>query len=129
LRFEGAWLEVTRFSVVGLGATLIHIVVALGLQRLLDLAPLLANFLAYASAVSLSYMGNALWTFKGQGRGTPTALRFLAVSLLGLALNQGIVYVTLNVLGWPFDGALAVVVMVVPVTIFGLSKIWAFRPS
>lgn len=128
MRFEGAWLEVTRFSVVGLGATLIHVVVALGLQHLLDLSPLLANFLAYGSAVSFSYMGNALWTFRGQGRGAPTALRFLAVSLLGLALNQGIVHITVNMLGWPFAGALAVVVMVVPATIFGLSKIWAFRP-
>ena len=129
MRFERAWGEVARFAVVGLGATLIHVLVALGGQRFLDLAPLLANFLAYGSAVSFSYMGNALWTFRGQGPGAPTALRFLAVSLLGLALNQGIVHITVNMLGWPFAGALAVVVMVVPITVFGLSKIWAFRAA
>ena len=59
-------------------------------------------------------MGNALWTFGGQGQGAPTALRFLAVSLLGLALNQSIVHITVNMLDWPFAIALAVVVMVVP---------------
>lgn len=114
---------------MGLGATLIHVVVALGLQHLLDLAPLLANFLAYGSAVSFSYLGNALWTFRGQSRGLAAALRFLAVSLLGLVLNQGVVHITVNVLGWPFAIALAIVVMVVPVTIFALSRLWAFRPS
>ena len=72
-------------------------------------------------------MGNALWTFGGQGQGAPTALRFLAVSLLGLALNQSIVHITVNMLDWPFAIALAVVVMVVPITIFALSKLWAFR--
>lgn len=128
MRFKGAWLEASWFSVVGLGATLIHVLVALALQHFLGLAPLLANFLAYGSAVSFSYVGNARWTFRGRSHGAPTALRFLLVSLLGLALNQGIVHITVNLLDWPFAGALAVVVMVVPVTIFALSKLWAFRP-
>ncbi len=83
MRLEGAWREAAKFAVVGVGATLIHVLVALGLQRLVALPALTANFLAYATAVSFSYLGNALWTF---GRGAedyagPDSLWVRALSL------------------------------------------------
>jgi len=49
------------------------------------------------------------------------------VSLLGLGVTQGLTWLLVQQLGWPFWAGLGVVAVAVPALSFGLSRVWAFR--
>ncbi len=118
--------QVFRFALVGATATLTHITIALVLHGGMELSPLWANFFAFCTAVLISYFGHHGWTFAVEGRHGFRFPRFVLVALAGLALNQAIVYAMVEVIGWPYGLALAVVVLVVPGLSFLLVRYWAF---
>jgi putative flippase GtrA len=115
------------FALIGVLATLVHVVAALSARAGLGLEPLAANLVGYVSAVGFSYLGNARLTFGRPFRDAAQFVRFVLVSLLGLGLNQAIVYLLVERAGWPFWVALGPVVVLVPALSFALSKLWAFR--
>lgn len=114
------------FAAVGVAATAVHVVVALATRELVGLSPMQANFVAYLCAVGVSYFGNARLTFLKPARHAPQFVRFVVVSLGGLAANQAITWLLVNRLGWPFWLGLAVVVVVVPGLSFVAARLWAF---
>jgi putative flippase GtrA len=114
------------FALIGIVATGVHVVVALTARTALALNPLMANFIGYACAVSVSYLGNAHLTFGRPARDAGQFTRFLFVSLLGLALNQAIVHLLVDRAHLPFWLALGPVVVLVPLLSFFLMKLWAF---
>jgi putative flippase GtrA len=120
--------QAVRFLAVGGGATAIHVAVALVLNGPLGVPPLQANFFAFIVAWCFSYFGNWRWTFGATSDHRSAGPRFFAVSLFLFCLNQAIVFVAVERLGWPFWAALAVVVAVVPVAGFAASRLWAFLP-
>jgi len=114
------------FALIGLVATGVHVAVALTARTALRLDPLIANFIGYACAVGVSYVGNARLTFGRSARDAGQFARFLLISLLGLALNQAIVHLLVDRGHWPFWLALGPVVVLVPLLSFVLLKLWAF---
>jgi putative flippase GtrA len=119
--------QVPLFAVVGACATLTHVAVALAAREMAGLGPMQANFAGYLLAVGVSYVGNARLTFRRRALHGPQFARFIAVSLLGLALTQGLTWLLVERLGWPFAGGLAVVAVAVPALSFVLARAWAFR--
>jgi len=119
--------QVPLFAVVGALATLTHVATALAARELAGFTPLQANFVGYLAAVGVSYLGNARLTFRRRALHGPQFARFAAVSLAGLALTQGLTWLLVERLGWPFWGGLAVVAVAVPGLSFVLSRVWAFR--
>jgi putative flippase GtrA len=120
--------QAARFLAVGAGATAIHVAVALLLNGPLGVPPLQANGIAFLLAWGFSYFGNWRWTFGAASDHRSAGPRFFAVSLLLFCLNQGIVFIAFDRLGWPFWAALAVVVAIVPAAGFAASRLWAFLP-
>ncbi len=121
--------EINLFVLVGAAATGCHFLTALGAHQFLGLAPFWATFVGYACSVGVSYFGNALFTFRRPALHGPQFARFATISLAGLAINQGVVFIGAHVLGWPFWEALAPVVVIVPASTFTLAKLWAFRAT
>jgi putative flippase GtrA len=119
--------QVPLFAIVGAAATATHIVAALGARELAGLSPLSANFVGYLCAVGLSYLGNARFTFRRAVLHGPQFVRFVVVSLAGLALTQGLTWLLVEQLRWPFWAGLGVVAVAVPALSFVLQRIWAFR--
>lgn len=117
--------QLSRFGLVGLGATLVHAAVYGYAVGPAALAPLVANPLAFAVAFALSFLGHRHWTFAGQGdaRALP---RFLATALFGLASNQLLTWLLVARLGLPPLSALAGILFVTPLLVFVLAKHWAF---
>ena len=120
--------QVPLFAVVGAAATLTHVAAALSAREAAGLEPLQANFVGYLMAVGVSYLGNARLTFRRRALHGPQFMRFIFVSLLGLALTHGLTWVLVQRLHWPFWAGLGVVAVAVPALSFGLSRVWAFRP-
>jgi putative flippase GtrA len=119
--------QVPLFAVVGVAATLTHVAAALTARELAGLEPLQANLVGYLMAVGVSYLGNARLTFRRRALHGPQFMRFIVVSLLGLGVTQGLTWLLVQQLGWPFWAGLGVVAVVVPALSFGLSRVWAFR--
>lgn len=97
--------------------------------------PLIANLIAFVVAFSVSFSGHFHLTFRPEtessrrSASSATLARFLIVALTGLALNSLVVYVVTDLLDWPYQVALALMVSAVPVVVFALSKHWAFAPA
>jgi putative flippase GtrA len=127
MRLPAVVRELNLFVLVGATATACHYATALAAHQVLGLAPLWATFVGYACSVGVSYLGNAVFTFRRPALHGPQFARFAAISLAGLAVNQAIVFVAAHVLGWPFWLALVPVVVIVPASTFTLAKLWAFR--
>jgi putative flippase GtrA len=128
-------LQYARFGTVGLTAAAIHVLVFVAAMELARLVPLVANFVAFGVAVLVSFFGHLQWTFRGQtaggGRtqGRVALPRFILVALTGLALNSLAVYLVVNILAWPYYYAIALMISVVPLVVFVLSKFWAFAAA
>jgi putative flippase GtrA len=114
------------FLVVGLAATAVHALASLAAREMGQLAAVQATFVGYLCSVGVSYLGNARFTFGRPALHGPQFVRFLVVSLIGLAANIAITWLLVNRLGWPFKAALAVVVVVIPALSFAAAKLWAF---
>ena len=124
-----ASLQYGRFVVVGLGATLVHVAVYVATIELAGVAPLAANALGFATAVTISFLGHQHWTFRdapGES-GRNALLRFWGVALLGFLLNTLFVQLVTGTLGWSYDWAIPPMVAITPVITFLLSKLWVFR--
>ena len=126
---RAAGLQYGRFVVVGLGATLVHVAVYVATIRLLGAAPLAANALGFATAVTVSFLGHRRWTFHdaSRRRGRDALLRFWAVALSGFLLNTCFVQLVTGTLQMSYDWAIPPMVAITPVVTFLLSKLWVFR--
>jgi putative flippase GtrA len=120
--------QAAKFAAVGGGATAVHVLTALALNSLMQVAPLRANFAAFLMASFVSYMGNWYWTFDGTSRHVFSIPRFAALSLSCFGVNQAIVYGVVELLGQPLWLAMVPVVVVIPAFGFWLSKTQVFLP-
>src|SRR5262245_43443142 len=118
--------ELLRFGLVGVAASVTHVIVALLLIERAGLPLLAANALAFSVAVFVSYFGNHAWTFGRTGYHRKHFPRFLAIALGGLALNRIIVFLAVEAAGIPYLYGILLVVIIVPGLSFALSKCWAF---
>ena len=129
MKLPGVAREGGVFVLVGVAATGCNYVAALAAQALLQLGPLAAGLAGYLASVAISYLGNSLFTFRRPALHAPQFARFMAISLAGLALNLGLVFLGTHTLGWPLWEAEIPVVILVPGATFVMSKFWAFRAT
>lgn len=118
-------IRLLRFACVGLGATLVHFIVAIALVSNLGAPPAVANASAVLMATVFSYTANTLWSFSAPF-GHRTLSRFLVVSAL-VALLAALMSGLFERLGLDYRlGVLATVVSVPPLS-FWLHHSWTYR--
>ena len=121
------WIELLKFSVVGLSGYLVNLAVYIALLKGAGLHYLPAAACSFVVAVTNNYLWNRLWTFRSsRGHVYHQGMRFLVVSLAALGLNLAILRV---LVGLGTDKILAQAVAIVLVTPFSFSanKLWSFR--
>ena len=122
-----------RFVAVGCVAAAVHFALVRLLVDGAQFAPLAANLPAWCIAFCVSYFGHRRWTFRAHD--APLArsmLRFAAVSLAGLALNEGAYAALLRFTPLRYDVALLMVLAAVALFTWWLGRHWAFagtRPA
>ena len=115
-----------RFCIVGGAATLVYYFSGLFFVSLLGLPVLAGNALAYLVGFAVSYLGQALWTFRAEGSHRAMLPRFAATQAVGLALNSGIIWL-LMAAGMSYAVAMWVAIAAVPVVVYFICKLWVFR--
>ena len=121
------WIELLKFSVVGLSGYIVNLAVYVALLKAAGLHYLPAAVCSFVVAVTNNYLWNRLWTFRSsRGHVYRQGMRFLVVSLAALGLNLAILRV---LVGLGTDKILAQAVAIVLVTPFSFSanKLWSFR--
>lgn len=118
--------EIVVFGSVGLAATLTHYLAAIVAIEAFGIAVLAANLIAYCIAVSISFLGHSILTF----RATMTQsrlIKFIIVSLSALVVSQFILWflTVIDLLGHRFN--MLVVVGVVPCYSYLLSRFWVYQ--
>jgi putative flippase GtrA len=122
--------QLFRFSIVGGGATLVHVFVYFVLFDQLGMMAHLANVIAWSLAAIYSYLGQRFWTFGKVAVASERAavLRFLISSLLSLLVNAGFAHL-FSYLYPSLVLTLLAMGLVTPVLTFVLMKSWVFREN
>ena len=120
--------QVLQFALVGGAAAVTHLAVVWLVVAATGLAPLAANVVAFLVAFVVSYNGHALLTFSAaQVHGWSAMARFFAVACLSFVVNELLYAAALRWLPWHYVLSLALVLVLVAVGTFVLSKFWAFK--
>ena len=119
--------SLAAFGVVGVMATAVHFAVGLSLVGAGLMRPFTANIVAFLTAFGVSYAGHRRFTYRSSAPSSRALPRFFVVAALGLFLNQVIVYLCVDMLGWSYLAALLIVVSTVPAAIYVIGRYWAFR--
>jgi putative flippase GtrA len=127
MKIPAAVREINAFVLVGVLATACYAAVTFATIQFGGLGPMSAGLIGYLASVGISYFGNSFLTFRRPPLHGPQFVRFATISLAGLAINQGITFVTVHAWGWPKLLAIIPVVLIVPASTFVMSKFWAFR--
>ena len=121
------WVQLAKFSAVGLSGYVINLVVYTALLKGAGFHYALAATCSFLVAVTNNYTWNRLWTFHAQrGHVGWQGLRFLVVAVVAYIANLALLtgFVALGL-----DEVLAqaiAVVLVVPLNFLG-NKLWSFR--
>ncbi len=119
--------SVSWFLLVGALAALVHYLVAVVLEGGYDIQPAWSNLLGFCFAFPVSYVGHRTFSFPDQTKSHRHAFpRFLLVAILGFFANQSLLLLGLHFTLLPFWLVLAVVMLLVAVSTYLLSKYWAF---
>ena len=122
--------QVIRFGVVGVTALMVNWLVVAVLVPTLDMAPLLANVFAFLVAFQVSYWGHRSWTFNAWTlRHSQTLPRFLVVSCSSFLINEFLYFLLLEFTVLDYRTALLIVLAIVAMSTFLLSRKWAFRKA
>ncbi len=90
-----------------------------------------ANFIGYLAAVASGYVLHGRFSFASQSERTGSAggraVRFVAVSLLSLALNAFWVWLCVTRFALPLWTPIPLMSIVTPALVFVLNRQWVFR--
>jgi len=118
-------VRLVRFAVTGLGATLIHIVVASVLIEQQQVKPNMANGCAFIMATLFSYLVNTYWSFSSV-MNAKNVTRFWITSIVGLVLAVALSSLA-DLLSFHYLVGIAMVVITVPIISFLIHSNWTFR--
>lgn len=119
--------QLLRYGVVGLASNVALYLVYLGLTAA-GLGHKLAMSLVYGAGVALTFFVNGRWTFTAGSLGGATFARYVTAYGLGYALNLVLLWLLVDVGGWPHAPAQGLLILVVAGCLFLLHKFWVFRP-
>ena len=124
------WLvQAIKFSFVGVLNTVVDLGGYFILTRWLGMANLevAAKSISYSAGILNSFFWNRSWTFRSKTRFWITLLPFVAVNLVGLAINTGVMQLGLKILGLPELISLGMATVSTLAWNFILSKFVVFR--
>lgn len=121
-------LRLFKFGLVGLLGMAVDFGVTWLFKEKVRINRFVANALGFSCAVVLNFVLNRFWTFRSHAPNVEgQLLRFVLVSLIGLALNTGIVYY-LNHRKLNFYLSKAIAIFLVFFWNYGANALFTFRP-
>ena len=121
-------LKFFKFGVVGASGMAVDFGVTWLLKEQLRINKYVANSAGFLCAVVSNYLLNRLWTFESHDPHLALQFgKFFGVALIGLGMNNGIIYLLTERLKMPFYTAKLVATGVVMLWNFGANLLFTFR--
>ncbi|MGE4432349.1 MAG: GtrA family protein [Sphingobium sp.] len=126
-------VQILRYGVVGLGVTMVQAAVYWLLAARAGVHSQIANLMGYIVAVMLGYVLHGRFSFVdperegGAAAHAARGARFVAVSLVSLALNALWVWLSVSWMRWPEWAPIPAMIFVTPGIVFVLNRHWVFR--
>ena len=118
-----------KFAIVGVLNSAIQYLVFLFLYSLTGTPYLLASIIGYLAGMINSYILNRRWTFESRNQKLLTELsRFVAVNLVSLGVNLGLLYLLVSTGVMIPQWAQVVAITGSTLVNFVLNKVWTFAP-
>lgn len=118
--------EISRFTVVGILASLTYLVVSNILILASSVDPALSSVGAYVLGMVVSFTGQSRFTFKVERASLGHFYKFVVLSVFGLAFSYVSVIVVVDVLDLHPVWATLATVTIVPVASYIIMKVWVF---
>jgi putative flippase GtrA len=117
-----------KFGAVGFSGVFVDFGITWLVKEVWGCNQYLANSIGFISAVISNYILNRVWTFKSKDpRVAEQFVKFFGISLVGLAINNGIIYLLNEGLGLNFYLAKLIATGVVMVWNFGANILFTFK--
>jgi len=116
-----------RYGLVGVTGTVVHMGTLVVLVEIFLIKPLFASTTGFILALMTSYILNRTWTFKVKKKNSKYFIKYAMVSLLGLLLNNFIMYITVYLFKWWYLLGQMSVITIVPVINFILNNFYTFN--
>lgn len=118
-----------RFGLVGVAATLVHLLVANMVLITCSSSVYLSSLCGFATAFLVSYLGHYYFTFQTKKAHQETLIRFFSIAFGGF-LGSYIVLALLARLDLPSETIrLTISILIIPVITYLLAKGWAFKQA
>jgi putative flippase GtrA len=116
-----------RHLVAGGMGTLIYTLIVAFFVEVTLLSPVVSVVFAFLILEFYIYVVNRAWVYQATKSHIYSVPRFLIVTVIALALNTGIMFVTVEWLKWWYFWGLVFAAFIVPQTNFLLNYYWAFK--
>ena len=118
-------IQLIKFGIVGVIATLIDLAVLMALKEILDVDVLVASAVAFSVSVIANYILSMLFVFKGsENSKVKEFIVFVALSIGGLLLNQLIMWLGTEIMTAYYLWVKAFALVFVPIYNFITRKIF-----
>ena len=118
-------IQLIKFGIVGVIATLIDLAVLMVLKEILDLDVLAASAVAFSVSVIVNYILSMLFVFESSGNSkVKEFLVFVVLSIGGLLLNQFIMWIGTEIMTAYYLWVKAFALVFVPIYNFITRKIF-----
>lgn len=122
---DGLAARLSRFSLIGVAATLTYLLVAGLLVLATSIKPTTASFIAYCCGIPVSFYGQSRFTFRVEKSRLSHLLKFAVVTAFGMTISYGSVLLAAALRVHPLAGVLMAAVAV-PIMSFAMMNIWVF---
>ena len=95
MEFHPLITKFIKFGIVGASGMVVHFGVLYLFKEVVGLNPFLANTIGFVTAATTNYILNRIWTFRSQEKQVAVEyLKFILVSVIGLGVNNGTMWIT-----------------------------------
>lgn len=121
-------MKLVKFCMVGFSGMLIDFGITWLLKERTSCNKYIANSCGFIAAASSNYLLNRIWTFESHSPKIATEyLSFLAISILGLGLNNFIIWILADKLKWHFYIAKLTAIGIVTLWNFSMNTLFTFQ--
>ncbi len=121
--------QLMRFGLIGVTAAAINFSIVVALVQTLSLEPPIANIFAFFISFQVSYFGHRRFTFTGTTAQHAIAFpKLLVLQIFNFIANESLFYFFLS-MHLPYQIALLLVLSILPLFTFTVSKLWVFKPA
>lgn len=122
--------QVSLFVIVGGAAAAVHFLSVIFFVELFLVPAILANILAFLIAFCFSFLGQRYLTFSNSNQPFFYSLkRYFLVSACSFIVNEALFFMAIYYLHAPYFIALPIIVLLVAIGTFIVTKRWAFKLS